>query len=258
MGIAQLVERCLAKAKVAGSNPVSHSIKISHLDIFLFHNPKFIDKLEIACWLFIIFSKAKVVFLLMKSIVQEGSTVLKAVEKALQIAGNPREFTVKVLEEPQKNFFGMTTRSAKISLLFDTVIQKVYKTEKQQVEQPKTEKKRFEQREQKPEKQRPTRTPKPPKAQKPKLDGQTFWTDTMVEMAKNWLKSTISKMDHVPVDFETDINRYYLRVTFDQPLHSDEEKERQIFRSFSYLILQSLRTKLQRPLRGFKVVLTRG
>lgn len=27
MGIAQLVERCLAMAKVAGSNPVSHSIK---------------------------------------------------------------------------------------------------------------------------------------------------------------------------------------------------------------------------------------
>ena len=26
-GIAQLVERCLAKAKVAGSNPVSRSIK---------------------------------------------------------------------------------------------------------------------------------------------------------------------------------------------------------------------------------------
>ncbi len=26
MGIAQLVERCLAMAKVAGSNPVSHSI----------------------------------------------------------------------------------------------------------------------------------------------------------------------------------------------------------------------------------------
>lgn len=25
VGIAQLVERCLAKAKVAGSNPVSHS-----------------------------------------------------------------------------------------------------------------------------------------------------------------------------------------------------------------------------------------
>ena len=34
MGIAQLVERCLAKAKVAGSNPVSHSrkeIKIARL-----------------------------------------------------------------------------------------------------------------------------------------------------------------------------------------------------------------------------------
>jgi hypothetical protein len=30
VGIAQLVERCLAKAKVAGSNPVSHSILRSY------------------------------------------------------------------------------------------------------------------------------------------------------------------------------------------------------------------------------------
>jgi len=195
----------------------------------------------------------------MKSIVEEGSTVVKAVEKALQIAGNPREFTVKVLEEAQKNFFGMTTRSAKISLLFEIEPQIAPKVEKVRVEhQPKIEKVKS-------EKSHKVIEPKHPRQPhftqtrplREKQDGQAFWSEEMIASVKDWLSSTISKMDHAPINFATNVNRYYLRVTFAQPLHQDEEKERQIFRSFSYLILQSLRTKLQRPLRGFKIVLTR-
>lgn len=197
----------------------------------------------------------------MKSIVQEGSTVAKAVEKALQIAGNPREFTVKVLEDAQKNFFGMTTRSAKISLLFELEGQIIPKTEKKvEYHQPRIEKaeKSHKTIEQKPQQQhlrQPRLTQTRPLKTKP--EGQAFWSEEMIAAVKDWLTSTISKMDHAPINFETNANRYYLRVTFTQPLHQNEEKERQIFRSFSYLILQSLRTKLQRPLRGFKIVLTR-
>lgn len=193
----------------------------------------------------------------MKSIVQEGSTVIKAVEKALQIAGNPHEFTVKVLEEAQKNFFGMTTRSAKISLLFDIEPVVASKVEKVRIEQPRIEKVKNE----KSHKTIEPRQHQPRFAQtrplKTKQDEQAFWSEEMIATVKDWLTSTISKMDHAPINFEITVNRYYLRVTFTQPLHQDEEKERQIFRSFSYLILQSLRTKLQRPLRGFKIVLTR-
>ncbi|HBL98915.1 TPA: hypothetical protein DDZ86_04720 [Candidatus Dependentiae bacterium] len=55
----------------------------------------------------------------MKSIVQEASTISKAVEQAWKNAGNPQEFSVKVLEQPVFNFFGFSKRSAKIALLFD-------------------------------------------------------------------------------------------------------------------------------------------
>ena len=200
----------------------------------------------------------------MKSIVQEGTSIAKAIEKALQIAGNPSKFTVKVLEEPLKNFFGMTTRSAKISLLFDIKeVEKSTKAEKPRAERPKAEKPRVEKprterRKMPAEKTRPARAAKETSAPRVKSDDQVFWTENMVETVKDWLNATIDKMEHAPVSFETDVNRYYLRITFAQPLRSDEAEERQVFSSFSYLILQSLRTKLQRPLRGFKVVLTRG
>ncbi|OGB96869.1 hypothetical protein A3F06_00655 [candidate division TM6 bacterium RIFCSPHIGHO2_12_FULL_36_22] len=54
----------------------------------------------------------------MKSIIQEASSIIKAIERGLQKAGNPLEFTVSILEQPVKNFFGLTTKQAKICLKF--------------------------------------------------------------------------------------------------------------------------------------------
>lgn len=54
----------------------------------------------------------------MKSIVEEASSIAKAVEKGWIRAGKPREFSVKIFEEPEKNFFGLTTKPAKIAIVF--------------------------------------------------------------------------------------------------------------------------------------------
>lgn len=50
---------------------------------------------------------------------EEASSIFKAVENAWNRAGQPHDFSVKVFEEPQRNFFGMTVKSAKIALFFD-------------------------------------------------------------------------------------------------------------------------------------------
>lgn len=54
----------------------------------------------------------------MKSIIKEARTVAKAIDAALTEAGYPKECTIKILEQPEYNFFGFTTRSAKIALIF--------------------------------------------------------------------------------------------------------------------------------------------
>src|ERR1700730_15554830 len=108
-GIAQLVERCLAKAKVAGSSPVSRS-KTSRLqqpfDTLQFKNDYKINFL-------IRYAKY------MKSIMEEASSISKAIDQAWNRAGKPMEFTIKVLETPERNLFCLTTKSAKIALFFD-------------------------------------------------------------------------------------------------------------------------------------------
>lgn len=54
----------------------------------------------------------------MKSIVEEASSITKAIEKAWLRAQKPREFSIKIFEEAEKNFIGMTTKSAKIGLFY--------------------------------------------------------------------------------------------------------------------------------------------
>jgi predicted RNA-binding protein Jag len=57
----------------------------------------------------------------MKSIIEEASSIVKAIEAAWIRAEKPQEFSVKIFEEPEKNFFGMVTKSAKIALIFNPV-----------------------------------------------------------------------------------------------------------------------------------------
>lgn len=51
---------------------------------------------------------------------EEASSIAKAIETAWNRAGQPTEFTIKVLELPQTSFFGLkTSKSAKVAFFFN-------------------------------------------------------------------------------------------------------------------------------------------
>jgi predicted RNA-binding protein Jag len=54
----------------------------------------------------------------MKSVIQEASSLTKAIEQGWAKAGKPKEFSVKIFEEPIKNFFGFTSKPAKVGIFF--------------------------------------------------------------------------------------------------------------------------------------------
>ena len=57
---------------------------------------------------------------------EEASSITKAIENAWNRAGQPQEFTVKILELPRTSFFGLkTSKSAKIALFFNEATVKV-------------------------------------------------------------------------------------------------------------------------------------
>ena len=66
---------------------------------------------------------------------EEASSIAKAIETAWNRAGQPTEFSVKVLELPQTSFFGLkTSKSAKVAFFFNeaTVTVKVKESAPQQ------------------------------------------------------------------------------------------------------------------------------
>lgn len=54
----------------------------------------------------------------MKSVIAQGTTVVKAVEEALKKADMPVEFFVKLLEDAQAGFLGFGAKKAKVALFF--------------------------------------------------------------------------------------------------------------------------------------------
>lgn len=216
---------------------------------------------------------------------EEASSVAKAIEKGWIRAGKPQEFTVKVFEEAQKNFIGMTTKSAKVGLFFDETRVQVGKT---------TEKRPFERVAEKPQRQKQERFQKPQQSgfekqsqdrsrsqpQERNLERQRFqekpsqpkqeirvlqkensypttspWSEELVNSAQDWLKGSLTALGQGNINFQAEVERYALRVTFPKLITQNSEKEKMLFRSWAYLLMQALRQKYKRPLKGLKIIL---
>lgn len=55
----------------------------------------------------------------MKSVIQESSSLGKAIDLAWSKAGCPAEFSVKILQKPERGFLGLNSTAAKIVMFFD-------------------------------------------------------------------------------------------------------------------------------------------
>lgn len=58
----------------------------------------------------------------MKSLVEEASSITKAIEKAWTRAGKPQSFSVKIFENPEVGFLGFTKKSAKVGIFFEEIV----------------------------------------------------------------------------------------------------------------------------------------
>lgn len=180
----------------------------------------------------------------MKSLIQEGSSIIKAIEKAWQNADKPTEFKIKIYEEPKYNFLGMTTKAAKVGIFFDYIPEsKDSKRSTFTSDESRRSKKQPQQRS-----IEKTTSPKEPTAEK-----QVIWSAEMIKFVEQWLSTSLSAMQK-DIMFETSAKNYHLYCSLKQPIISNPEKERAVYRALSLLILQALKKKFHRPLRGFKIV----
>lgn len=201
----------------------------------------------------------------MKSVMHEASTLAKAIEQGWEKAGKPVEFKVKVLEEAQKNFIGMTTRSAKIALFFDEkpVAREQRPTQQTQNRQPKKQKEHVAKeftssRPQQAAPVKPARQQETEEAPKQRTQKQfaPLWNDAMVALTQDWMSGTLKTMGLGHVGFVVQPQNFHLRITFNKQLLEDANKEKQLLASFSTLILETLKSHFRMGFRGHKIVLT--
>jgi predicted RNA-binding protein Jag len=201
----------------------------------------------------------------MKSIIEEASSISKAIEKGWMRAGKPKNFSVKIYEEPEKNFFGLTTRSAKIALIFDEKTVQVPQEKSAPTQQhAKTEAKRSQ-----PHKQ-PTTAQSAPVQQKVREprkrpvhqtdsqpSEQPVVSDEIKQALSAWISQALPLMNISDSAFSLETSDTTIRVMFEKPLLEDGMLEKALFRSLSYLALATLRTKFKKGLRGLRLVLVK-
>ena len=214
----------------------------------------------------------------MKSLMEEASSVSKAIEKGWANAGKPKEFSIKVYEEPEKNFFGITTKSAKIGIFFDETRPvegrprrgrsaepsrgESQRGETQRAEVPRAETPRAEiqrsesQRKELPKKIKETALEEPRKAEPAREELGPIWSDDMVLLVKGWLTDMLPLLGMDTAAFTIDSQRFHLRITFSTSLIPDKDKQKHFFAVLSGLLLTMLKRHHKRPLRGYKIVLT--
>ena len=205
----------------------------------------------------------------MKSIVEEASSVSKAVEQAWKRAGQPTEFSIRIHELAEKNMFGFTSKPAKISFVYQeehrnrpahqashasstgpipatskpTVIKAAQKKPVQKILKPEVKKATGANQ---------TRTERAERNDA----GVEPWSTEMVAFAQNWLQELLHNLELNNITFEVVPQRYHLKIRFLKPVFAEDEKNRVFFRNCAHLILQATRNSFKRPLKGFKAILT--
>ena len=211
----------------------------------------------------------------MKSIMEQASSIIKAIEKAWISADKPKEFSVKIFEKEEKNFFGMTTKPAKIGIFFseknahqEKAAHKNHREVKEQRHEAPKQNAMPAESKQRPEHKTTTQPNQPkaervkeaPKKEKSEVKPQRMpatWNDSMVTAVSEWLHNTLGLMEIRSVDFTPEIMGKVLKLTFAQPLLEDAFSEKQLFRSVAHLVMASLRNQFKQEIKDLKIVLLR-
>jgi predicted RNA-binding protein Jag len=216
----------------------------------------------------------------MKSMLQEGTSLAKAIEKAWESSGKPSEFIIKILETPQKNFLGFVKRPAVVSLTYDLKkpgVQTInntknyYKDQRNPVrtgpQQPVKQFDKFQQnrKDQKPDlrpdfrqdknKQQTNLDQLRPLAEKPQIQDEQ-WTQEHISSASNYLKELTLLLTDNSVNFSTKADRKLLTFSLEKPLLDSPDEERPLLISFSFLIIQFLKKQYKKKFRGYQLIIT--
>ncbi|MBD3273555.1 hypothetical protein GF385_04375 [Candidatus Dependentiae bacterium] len=177
----------------------------------------------------------------MKSLLQEESSVAKAIDKAWDISGKPYEFTVKVLSNEVRNFLGILKSPAVISFSYNPK----FRTDKEKVDEIRKVKKDNIKKHQ--------RSKKNEYSKKDRVDHE-MWKKELVNDIKNWTKD-ILKIMGFKVDFTIDTENKMLNIHLNRRILRDNEDEKMFFISLSNVLMQFLKRKYKKKFSNYYLII---
>jgi len=211
----------------------------------------------------------------MKSILQEANSIERAIDKAWNQAGKPKEFSIKVLDEGERNFLGLSRRPAIVTIL--------YKPEKataaQQIRKDRDESPREDWRERRDRAQQSRETrvegtrPQPDARRQDNKTGRRYagseeqrtafqntleegWRDQWKDFVHHEIREVLRLMGITVMVEATVIEEKTLSLSFAQPAMDDNEEQKLLFTALAYVGLQFLKRMYKNRFAGLKVVVT--
>lgn len=206
----------------------------------------------------------------MKSILQEASSVAKAIDKAWHAAGMPEEFTVKVFEIEKKNFLGFVKSPSVISIIYDP--RKAFKGQSQKEKELKHSSSQHQPEQSYSHKrddyhsyrQKKSITKDRPyykngyseenESSQAQQD-QGGWQPEMLMDVSRWLKET-TEILKVNSRFEHSNYQNILKIDFQGPVLPEIEYEQMLFASLSHLLLQFLKKKYKNQGKSLRILIS--
>ncbi|MFA5074651.1 MAG: hypothetical protein WC436_00945 [Candidatus Babeliales bacterium] len=186
----------------------------------------------------------------MKLMLQEASSVIKAIEKVWENSGKPQEFSIKILEFGEKNFLGMTKKSAVVSISYDPKKQpKLEEKEENRIKEVIQRKERT--TELRPVGQQVNKEYR----REDKRDLQiAAWSDEYIKDISSWI-SDILKIMHIDLSFNVKIENKILKILIDKRVLKEDEEEKLFFISLSHLLMQFLKKKYKKKLKNYYLII---
>jgi len=217
----------------------------------------------------------------MRSILQEAPSIPKAIEKAWNEAGNPEEFTIKVLDAGEKNFLGFSRRPAIVSIVFEQRKAGKYikpTKEKEYEEQPRYAhrgryERGYEQRSGDYRERSYNRSEgrgyrhqgynnynnggseRYERADSDREYYDATWTSESVDDVRSWLKE-LNTIMNVTTAFTARAENHLLRIEFEKPIFDMPSEERMLFSSFAYVLMQFLKRKHKKKFKGCRLAIS--
>ncbi len=202
----------------------------------------------------------------MKSMLQEASSVLKAIEKAWQNAGKPHEFTIRIMEVEEKNFLGKSSKPAVVSIAYEpkrapmrakerapekvvAVKQKIERESKKTTGFFRSLFERLGKKEevvQKPQMER--------RLVGHRKEGRPGWSRELVNDAVSWLREILHIMGR-PMGLNFKVDQRMLSIFLDRRILKEADEEKMFFISISHLIMQFLKKKYKRKLQNYHLII---